>query len=177
MSRVGKHPVSLPAGVTVELQDGLLKAKGKLGSLDLKLPELVTLTLTPENVSVVPKDESKSARMQWGTARNLVQNLVKGVSEGFTVNLEVNGVGYKAAVQGSDLVMNLGFSHEVRYKVPQGITVKCEKPTAISIFGSNRQLVGQIAAEIRSFRPPEPYKGKGIMYANERIIRKEGKKK
>jgi large subunit ribosomal protein L6 len=115
--------------------------------------------------------------MQWGTVRNIVRNLVEGVNQGFTINLEISGVGYKAAMQGNDLVMQLGFSHEVRYKIPQGIAVKCEKPTAISVHGADRQLVGQVAAEIRGYKKPEPYKGKGIMYQNEKIIRKEGKKK
>ncbi len=177
MSRIGKHPVKLPSGVVVEIADHLLKVRGKLGQLEMKVPAMVELTLTSEQVAVQPKDESKTARMQWGTTRNLIQNLVKGVTDGFTVDLEINGVGYKAAVQGSELVLNLGFSHEIRYKVPQGITVKCEKPTSISVAGSDLQLVGQTAAEIRQFRRPEPYKGKGIKYVNEYIVRKEGKKK
>ncbi|MEI8321377.1 MAG: 50S ribosomal protein L6 [Alphaproteobacteria bacterium] len=177
MSRIGKHPVKVPSGVVIELSDRLLKVRGKLGQLEMKLPEMIDLTVTPEDVTVRPRDESQAARMQWGTARNIVQNLVKGVSEGFTVDLEINGVGYKAAVQGADLVLNLGFSHEIRYKVPKGITVKCDKPTSVSVSGFDRQLVGQTAAEIRQFRRPEPYKGKGIKYANEHIVRKEGKKK
>ena len=177
MSRVGKNPVKVPAGVVVELTEKHLKVRGKLGQLEMTIPEKIQVVFGEDLLTAQPKDDSQMARMQWGTTRNLMQNLVKGVSEGFSVNLEINGVGYKAALQGTDLVLNLGFSHEVRYKIPAEVTVKCDKPTSISIFGSDKQLVGQIAAEIRKFRSPEPYKGKGIMYANERIVRKEGKKK
>ena len=177
MSRIGKHPVEIPAGVTVELVGNAIKAKGKLGELNFSASDAVMLSIENNQVVVKPKDESQKSRMQWGTVRNIVRNLVEGVNQGFTINLEIFGVGYKAAMQGSDLVMQLGFSHEVRYKIPQGITAKCEKPTSISIHGADRQLVGQVAAEIRGYKKPEPYKGKGIMYENEKIIRKEGKKK
>jgi large subunit ribosomal protein L6 len=128
-------------------------------------------------VVVKPIDNSKKARALWGTCRSILSNLVQGVSEGFTVNLEVNGVGYRCQVQGNELVMQLGFSHEVRFPIPQGITIKCEKPTLISIHGANKQAVGQVASNIRKYRLPEPYKGKGIKYENEQILRKEGKKK
>ncbi len=177
MSRIGKHPVKIPAGVTVELKENSIKAKGKLGELNFNASDAVVLSLENNEVVVTPRDESQRSRMQWGTVRNIVRNLVEGVDQGFTINLEISGVGYKAAMQGDDLVMQLGFSHEVRYKIPQGIHVKCEKPTAISVHGADRQLVGQVAAEIRGYKKPEPYKGKGIMYENEKIVRKEGKKK
>ncbi len=177
MSRIGKHPVAIPAGVTVELAGNIIKAKGKLGELNFNASDFVVLSVEDNQVVVKPKDETQQSRMHWGTARNIVRNLIEGVNQGFTINLEIFGVGYKAAMQGNDLVMQLGFSHEVRYKIPQGIAVKCEKPTSISVHGADRQLVGQVAAEIRGYKKPEPYKGKGIMYANEKIIRKEGKKK
>ncbi len=177
MSRIGKHPVEIPAGVTVELAHNSIKAIGKLGELSFNPSDSVVLSVENNQVIVRPKDETQQSRMQWGTARNIVRNLIEGVSQGFTINLDIFGVGYKAAMQGDDLVMQLGFSHEVRYKIPKGITVKCEKPTSISVHGADRQLVGQVAAEIRGYKKPEPYKGKGIMYENEKIIRKEGKKK
>lgn len=177
MSRVGKHPILVPAGVTVEIANENLLARGKLGELSLPLNPLVVVSMENNQVSVRPRTEEKNARMMWGTYRMLVQNIVKGVSEGFQVNLEINGVGYRAAVQGSELVMQLGFSHEIRFAIPKGITIKCEKPTVVSVFGADRQLVGEVAAKIRSYRGPEPYKGKGIKYDNEVIVRKEGKKK
>jgi large subunit ribosomal protein L6 len=177
MSRVGKHPIALPSGVSVEVNGQQIKAKGKLGELFLELPEKVSLVVNDNQITVSPVDESKEARMRWGTSRNLVRNLVQGVHEGFTVNLEINGVGYRAAVQGKELVLQLGYSHDVHFPVPHGITIKCEKPTSVAIHGMDRQKVGQVAAEIRSFRPPEPYKGKGIKYNDEVIVRKEGKKK
>jgi large subunit ribosomal protein L6 len=137
----------------------------------------VETTLDGNQVWVKPKTETKRARMMWGTTRALINNMVKGVSEGFTVNLEINGVGYRAAVQGKTLQLQLGFSHDVNYPIPDDVTIKCEKPTAISITGKDRQRVGQIAAEIRAYRGPEPYKGKGVKYETETILRKEGKKK
>jgi large subunit ribosomal protein L6 len=177
MSRVGKYPVSIPDGVTIQIANDEITAKGKLGELSAPISAEVDVVYEDNVVKVTPKRESKKARSMWGTTRALVSNLVTGVSTGFTVNLEINGVGYRAAVEGSDLVLALGFSHPVRFPIPDGITMKCERPTAISISGSDKQRVGQLAAEIRAFRPPEPFKGKGVKYANEIILRKEGKKK
>ena len=177
MSRVGKNPITIPSGVDVQINAGEVVAKGKLGEQRMAFSEKVAVAKDNDQLTVTPISQSKVARSHWGTYRSLMQNLVKGVAEGFTVNLEINGVGYRAAVQGSDLVLQLGFSHEVRFPIPQGITIKCEKPTAISIHGASKQVVGQVASKIRSFRPPEPYKGKGIKYENEYILRKEGKKK
>jgi large subunit ribosomal protein L6 len=177
MSRVGKYPVALPAGVDVQIAEGTLTAKGKLGQLSLALVEEVGARLEDGKVWVEPRGETKHARMLWGTYRSLINNIVTGVSKGFTVNLEIVGVGYRAAVQGKNLQLQLGYSHDVIYPIPEGISIKCEKPTAISISGADRQRVGQVAAEIRAKRGPEPYKGKGIKYEGEHIRRKEGKKK
>jgi large subunit ribosomal protein L6 len=177
MSRVGKYPVVVPNGVTVTVSGAEVSVKGKLGAAVLKLVDDVETTLDGNQVWVKPKSETKRARMMWGTTRALINNMVKGVSEGFTVNLEINGVGYRAAVQGKVLQLQLGFSHDVNYPIPDDVTIKCEKPTSISITGKDRQRVGQIAAEIRAYRGPEPYKGKGVKYETETILRKEGKKK
>jgi large subunit ribosomal protein L6 len=177
MSRVGKHPVAVPAGVEVALAGRRVTAKGKLGQLSFEATDDVDLTLEDKKVVVKPTNNSKRARAMWGTARARIQNMVTGVSEGFSQELEINGVGYRASLQGAKLNLQLGFSHEVNYQIPQGITVKCEKPTSILISGADKQTVGQVAAEIRSYRPPEPYKGKGVKYVEETIIRKEGKKK
>ncbi|MDF2763438.1 MAG: ribosomal protein [Rhodospirillales bacterium] len=177
MSRVGKHPVDVPSGVTVEIANRVLKAKGKLGELSLKLSEEVEAKLEDGKVVVTPRSDSQRARTLWGTTRALVNNMVGGVSKGFTKTLEINGVGYRAQVQGKNLQLQLGFSHDVIYPIPDGVTIKCDRPTQITISGADRQRVGQVAAEIRAFRKPEPYKGKGIKYDNERILRKEGKKK
>ena len=177
MSRVGKNPVAIPSGVEIQIQPGEIVAKGKLGEQRMAVSDQVTVEKENDQLTVVPINKTKLARTHWGTHRSLVSNLVQGVSEGFTVKLEINGVGYRAAVQGSDLVLQLGFSHEIRFPIDQGITIKCEKPTLISIHGASKQAVGQVASKIRSFRPPEPYKGKGIKYENEYILRKEGKKK
>jgi large subunit ribosomal protein L6 len=177
MSRVGKYPVPLPAGVTVAIANRVLTAKGKLGELKLPLADEVDASVENRGVVVKPRDEGKRARAMWGTTRSLVAGMVKGVSEGFSKTLEISGTGFRAAVQGKDLVMNLGFSHEVRYPVPAGIRITCEKPTVIRVEGVDKQRVGQVAAEIRAFRRPEPYKGKGVKYDNETILRKEGKKK
>ncbi|MBI2242009.1 MAG: 50S ribosomal protein L6 [Magnetospirillum gryphiswaldense] len=177
MSRVGKYPVPVPSGVTVQIAGAEFIAKGKLGESRMSLSDEVETTIEGSEVWVKPKSETKRARMMWGTTRALINNMVKGVSDGFTVNLEINGVGYRAAVEGKTLKLALGYSHDIDYPIPDDVTMKCEKPTAISITGRDKQIVGQLAAEIRSFRGPEPYKGKGIKYSTETILRKEGKKK
>ncbi|WP_422000255.1 50S ribosomal protein L6 [Reyranella sp.] len=177
MSRVGKHPVIIPSGVTVDLKGQHLKAKGKRGELEFTVHDDVEVTREGDALSFKPRTESRRARMQWGTARNLASNLVKGVSDGFTITLEINGVGYRAQADAKNLKLQLGFSHDVEMPIPAGIQIKAVKPTEIEITGSDRQRVGQLAAEIRSLRPPEPYKGKGIKYSTETIRRKEGKKK
>jgi len=177
MSRVGKNPVPIPDGVQVELSGQTLTAKGRLGALSLAVANEVSAAVGDGQVTIAPKDESKRARAMWGTTRALVNNMVTGVATGFTRNLEINGVGYRASVQGSALNLQLGYSHDINYPIPSDVKIACERPTAITITGADRQRVGQVAAEIRSFRPPEPYKGKGIKYADEVIRRKEGKKK
>ena len=177
MSRVGQVPVALPAGVEVAVAGREVSAKGKLGALSMTLSDDVELTQEDGKLTVAPRGETKRARAMWGTTRSLLQNIVTGVSEGFKVELEINGVGYRAAVEGMELVLQLGYSHEVRHAIPDGIDIVCERPTHIAVSGIDRQQVGQVAAEIRAYRKPEPYKGKGIRYANEIIVRKEGKKK
>ncbi len=177
MSRVGKHPVEIPGGVSVDIAGRQVTVKGKLGELQARMMDEVTITQEGSQLLIRPKTDTKRARMMWGTARTVVHNLVSGVNEGFTKRLEIQGVGYRAQVQGRDLVLQLGYSHEVRYPVPEGITVECPDPTHIIVRGADRQLVGQVAAEVRSFRKVEPYKGKGIRYADEIVRRKEGKKK
>ena len=177
MSRVGQMPVTLPEGVEVAIAGREVNAKGKLGALSMTLSDQVELTQEDGRLVVAPRGESKRARAMWGTTRSLLQNIVTGVSEGFKVELEINGVGYRAAVEGEELVLQLGYSHEVRHAIPDGIAIACERPTHIAVSGIDRQQVGQVAAEIRAYRKPEPYKGKGIRYANEIIVRKEGKKK
>lgn len=177
MSRIGKNPVPIPDGVTVDLTGQTLTAKGRLGSLSLVVGNEVTAEVADGAVRIAPKDETKRARAMWGTTRALVNNLVTGVASGFTRNLEINGVGYRAAVQGGNLALQLGYSHDINYPIPPDVKIACERPTAITITGADRQRVGQVAAEIRAFRPPEPYKGKGIKYSDETIRRKEGKKK
>ena len=177
MSRIGKLPVTIPEGVTVALAAGVLTAKGKLGTLQLAVNNDVEATVADGKVVMTPKSESKRARMAWGTVRALVNNMMTGVANGYTVNLEINGVGYRAAVQGKNLVLQLGYSHDVTFPIPDDIKILCEKPTAIAITGADKQRVGQIAAVLRSYRRPEPYKGKGIKYATETVRRKEGKKK
>jgi large subunit ribosomal protein L6 len=177
MSRIGKHPVRIPQGVEVQLSERRLSARGRLGTLSMLVTSEVTATVVDGAVTVTPNNETKQARALWGTTRALVNNMVTGVSDGFTVNLEINGVGYRAAVQGQTLNLQLGYSHEIAYPIPQDIRIACERPTLIAVSGADRQRVGQVAAEIRAYRPPEPYKGKGIRYADETIRRKEGKKK
>jgi large subunit ribosomal protein L6 len=177
MSRVGKYPVAIPSGVNLEIQGRTVRAKGKLGQLELVVSNEVETSIEDGKFWVKPRSETKRARTLWGTTRALVNNMVEGVSKGFQVNLEINGVGYRAAVQGKNLNLQLGYSHEVVYPIPPDVKIACEKPTSIQISGADRQRIGQIAAEIRSFRKPEPYKGKGIKYDTETIRRKEGKKK
>ncbi len=177
MSRVGKYPVEVPAGVQIAIVDGILTATGRLGVLKLPLTEHVEATVDGNKVSVQPKGNESQARMMWGTTRALIANMVKGVSTGFERSLEITGTGYRASVQGKNLEINLGFSHPVVYPVPEGIKITCERPTAIKVEGVDKRLVGQVASEIRAFRPPEPYKGKGARYTDETIRRKEGKKK
>ena len=177
MSRIGKNPVAIPDGVRVELSDQTLTVRGTNATLSLVISNDVTATITDGNVTVEPKDEGKRARAMWGTTRALINNMVTGIATGFTRNLEINGVGYRASVQGSNLNLQLGYSHDIAYPIPPDVKIVCERPTAIAISGADRQRVGQVAAEIRSFRPPEPYKGKGIKYSDETIRRKEGKKK
>ena len=177
MSRIGKHPVTIPDGVEVQLSGDRLTAKGKLGTLSLVVNNEVSATVADGAVTIAPKSETTRARALWGTTRALVNNMVTGVSQGFTVGLEINGVGYRAAVQGSTLNLQLGYSHDVAFPIPKDVRITCERPTAITVSGADRQRVGQVAAEIRAFRPPEPYKGKGIKYATETVRRKEGKKK
>lgn len=177
MSRIGKHPVSIPDGVKVALNGQQMTVSGKLGELSRTLPEEVELSEADGAVTVAPRSETKRARSMWGLSRSLVSNMVTGVSAGFTRNLVIAGVGYRAAMDGKVLNLQLGYSHDIKYAIPGDIEVKCATPTQIAITGADRQRVGQIAAEIRSFRKPEPYKGKGIRYDDEVIIRKEGKKK
>jgi len=177
MSRVGKYPVPLPQGVQVTLEGRTLVAKGKLGELKLPLTDDVEVEVANNQVAVKPRRDDRRSRTMWGTTRSLVNGMVTGVSTGFAKNMEINGTGFRAAVQGKDLVLNLGYSHEVRYPIPEGIKITCERPTAVRVEGADKQRVGQVAAEIRAFRGPEPYKGKGIKYEGEQILRKEGKKK
>ncbi|MGZ0246365.1 MAG: 50S ribosomal protein L6 [Alphaproteobacteria bacterium] len=177
MSRVGMVPVEVPSGVDLEIAAGEIKAKGKLGELTMKVVDDVKVSREDNLVWVKPANDGKRARMMWGTTRSLLSNLVVGVSEGFSKRLLINGVGYRAAMQGKELVLQLGHSHEIRYPLPEGIKVDVPNQTEIVISGPNNQVVGQVAAEIRSYRKPEPYKGKGVRYADEIIIRKEGKKK
>jgi large subunit ribosomal protein L6 len=177
MSRVGKHPVTIPSGVEVQMSGHTLSAKGSLGTLRLVVSNEVTAAIAEGAVTITPKNDTKHARAMWGTTRALVNNMVTGVTKGFSVTLEINGVGYRAAVQGNSLNLQLGYSHEVAYPIPNDVKIVCERPTLINITGADRQRVGQIAAEIRAYRPPEPYKGKGIKYSTETVRRKEGKKK
>jgi large subunit ribosomal protein L6 len=177
MSRIGKKPVPIPSGVTANVEGQTVKVKGPKGALQVVLPDDVAVKMDAGAVKVDPRNETKRARAMWGTSRTLVSNLVTGVTKGFERKLEITGVGYRAALQGKNLQISLGYSHEVLYPVPEGITIAAPKPTEIVVTGIDKQKVGQVAAEIRAFRPPEPYKGKGVKYAGEYIFRKEGKKK
>jgi large subunit ribosomal protein L6 len=177
MSRVGKKPVPVPAGVTVAVEGQLVKMKGTKGELSFLVPEEVEVAMQDGAVTVQPRNESKTARSKWGMARAQVANIAEGVTKGFEKKLEISGVGYKAAMAGKVLKLSLGYSHDIDYEIPAGVTITTPKPTEILVAGIDKQRVGQTAAEIREFRGPEPYKGKGVKYANEFIFRKEGKKK
>jgi large subunit ribosomal protein L6 len=177
MSRIGKKPVAVPQGVTANVEGQTVTAKGPKGELAVVLVEHVAAQLTDEGIKVEPRDDSKTARAMWGMSRTLVQNIVTGVTDGFEKRLEISGVGYRAQAQGRNLGLALGYSHDVNYAVPEGVQVATPKPTEIVVSGIDKQKVGQVAAEIRRYRPPEPYKGKGVKYAGEYIFRKEGKKK
>jgi len=177
MSRIGKKPISVPSGITANVEGQTVKVKGPKGALSVVLSDDVAAKLEDGQIKVEPRAETKRGRAQWGTSRTLIANLIAGVTKGFEQRLEINGVGYRAAVQGKNLQIALGYSHDILYPIPDGITIATPRPVEIIITGSDRQKVGQVAAEIREYRPPEPYKGKGIKYAGERIFRKEGKKK
>jgi large subunit ribosomal protein L6 len=177
MSRIGKRPVQLPKGVTATVEGKNVKVKGPKGELKLTLVEEIDASVGEDGITITPRKEMERARQMWGMSRSLVNNLVVGVTQGFSTKLEIQGVGYRAAVQGKNLNLQLGFSHDVAYPIPVGITITAEKPTMLTVSGSDKQLVGQVAAEIRAYRKPEPYKGKGVRYAGEYVRRKEGKKK
>ncbi len=177
MSRIGKKPVGLPAGVSASVSGQTVEVKGPKGTLTFTATDDVTITVGDSDVLVEPRGKSKRARQQWGMSRTMVANLVTGVTEGYKKELEINGVGYRATMQGNTLKLNLGLSHDVDYVAPEGVTVTAPKQTIIIVEGIDQQLVGQVAANIRAWRKPEPYKGKGIKYKDEYIFRKEGKKK
>jgi large subunit ribosomal protein L6 len=177
MSRIGKKPVTVPAGVTASVDGQTVKAKGPKGELSFVVNDEVLVKMEEGGVKVDPRDQSKEARSKWGMSRTMISNILTGVKDGFEKRLEIQGVGYRAAMQGKNLQLALGFSHDVVYQVPEGITVAVPRPTEIVITGIDKQRVGQVAAEIREYRGPEPYKGKGVRYAGEQIVRKEGKKK
>jgi large subunit ribosomal protein L6 len=177
MSRIGKKPVVIPSGVTAKLDGQTIAVKGAKGELTFTAPNEVSVKIDDGAVHVAPHGEDKRARAMWGMTRAQIANLVSGVTQGFEKKLEISGVGYKAAVVGKNLQLSLGYSHDIVYPIPAGVTITTTKPTEITVAGVNRQQVGQIASEIRGFRGPEPYKGKGVKYAGEFIFRKEGKKK
>ena len=177
MSRIGNKAVSVPSGVTANVEGQTVKVKGPKGALQVVLHDDVTVKMDKGAIKIDPRNETKRARSLWGTSRTLVANLMSGVTKGFEEKLEITGVGYRAAVQGKNLQLQLGFSHDVMFPIPEGIAIATPKPTEIVITGIDKQKVGHVAAEIRGFRPPEPYKGKGVKYAGEYIFRKEGKKK
>jgi len=177
MSRIGKKPVPMPESVTASIDGQTITAKGPKGELQFVFNEEVLVKLEDGAVQIEPRDQSKDARSKWGMTRTQIANILNGVKTGFECKLEINGVGYRAAMQGNTLALSLGFSHEVNYVAPKGITIAVPKPTEIVVSGIDKQVVGQVAAEIRAYRGPEPYKGKGVKYADEVIVRKEGKKK
>ena len=177
MSRIGKHPIPVPDGVQVALDGKDLTVKGKNGELAMRFVDEVEASFADGAITVKLRDSSKRARAMWGMQRSLANNLVIGVIDGFKIDLEINGVGYRAAVDDRVLTLQLGYSHDIKYPIPDGIEIACARPTQIAVTGADKQRVGRVAAEIRGFRPPEPYKGKGVKYATETITRKEGKKK
>ena len=177
MSRIGKKPVALPQGVTASVSGQTVSAKGPKGELRFVVNDEVLVKMDDRLIAVEPRDQTKVARSKWGMSRTMIVNILNGVKDGFEKRLEITGVGYRAAMQGKNLQLSLGFSHEVVYQTPEGITISTPKPTEIVIAGINKQQGGQVAAEIREYRGPEPYKGKGVRYAGEKIVRKEGKKK
>ena len=177
MSRIGKKAVELPSGVSASVSGQTIEVKGPKGTRSFTATDDVTITVADNEVKVDPRGKSKRARQQWGMSRTQVQNLVTGVTEGFKKELEISGVGYRAQMQGNVLKLSLGYSHDVNFEVPAGVTVTAAKPTEITVEGIDQQLVGQVAANIREWRKPEPYKGKGIKYKDEYIFRQEGKKK
>ncbi len=177
MSRSGRIEVKIPESTKVDIIDGFVSAKGKLGELRYKMDQFTNIKLSDQSIKVSPKDNSKRSKQMWGTVRSRIFNIVYGVSEGFSKNLILNGVGYKAILKGKILELNLGYSHPINFNIPDDIKITVDKPTEISIFGVDKQKVGQIASNIRAYRKPEPYKGKGIRYSDEIIRRKEGKKK
>ncbi len=179
MSRVGKYPVIIPEGVNVTVNDSVVNAKGKLGELSFTFDkDQVVAKIEDNKVVVSPLSQSQQARSLWGTTKAQIASIVEGVSNGFTKNLELIGVGYKARVEGTNkLVLSLGYSHDIIFNAPEGIKITCTSPTQLSVFGIDKQLVGQVSSEIREFRKPEPYKGKGVRYVGEYVHRKEGKKK
>ena len=177
MSRIGKKAIELPGGVSASLDGQTVSVKGPKGALAHAAVDDVTMKIENGKITLAPRDDSRKARAAWGMSRTMVANLVEGVINGFERRLEINGVGYRAAVQGKDLKISVGYSHEVKFPIPEGIRIECPKPTEIVVSGINKQQVGQVAAEIRNFRRPEPYKGKGVKYAGEYVFRKEGKKK
>lgn len=178
MSRIGKNPISIPDGVKCNLlSSDCFQVHGKLGKLSINIPSGIDVILNVNSVIVKPNVLSKNVKMMWGTIRSLIYNMIKGVNDGFVKYLEINGVGYKSSVSSGNLVLSLGYSHDIYYQIPDGIKIVCKKPTLLEVHGIDCQLVGQVASKIRSFRKPEPYKGKGIKYSDEVIFRKEGKKK
>ncbi|MDU8912208.1 50S ribosomal protein L6 [Aestuariicoccus sp. MJ-SS9] len=177
MSRIGKQPVTLPSGVSATVSGQTVEVKGPKGTQSFSATDDVTITLDGDTITVAPRGKSKRARQQWGMTRTMVANLVHGVSDSFKKELEIQGVGYRAAVQGNVLKLNLGYSHEVNFDIPAGVTVTAAKPTELVVEGHDKQLVGEVAANIRDWRRPEPYKGKGVRYKGEYIFQKEGKKK
>ncbi len=177
MSRIGKNPVQLPSGVEASVSGQTVSVKGPKGAREFTAADDVTIAFADGRITVEPRGKSKRAREQWGMSRTMVANLVQGVTQGFRRELEINGVGYRAAMQGTTLKLSLGYSHDVEFEVPEGVTVTAPRPTEIVVEGIDQQLVGQVASNIREWRPPEPYKGKGIKYKGEFIFRKEGKKK
>ncbi|WP_068314054.1 50S ribosomal protein L6 [Polycladidibacter hongkongensis] len=177
MSRIGKKPVPVPSGVTATINGQEVVVKGPKGELSFVAHDAVQVEMTDDGIRIDPRNQTKLARSMWGMCRTMIANLITGVTAGFEKKLEITGVGYRAQVQGSTLNLALGFSHDVKFAIPEGVQIACPKPTEIVINGINKQQIGQVAANIREYRPPEPYKGKGIRYADEHIVRKEGKKK